>query len=134
MSSPRALVALASVPLLCAGARAQWSSDPLANLAVCAQPGDQAVPRIAAVGDGRTWIGWFDDRGGSYAVYVQLFDRDGVPQLGELEAGLVARAFGAPFSVVSGGIACLVSTALIAARSPRLRRYRRPEAEPAREV
>ena len=81
MSSPRALVALASVPLLCAGARAQWSSDPLANLAVCAQPGDQALPRIAAVGDGRTWIGWFDDRGGSYAVYVQLFDRDGVPQL-----------------------------------------------------
>ena len=59
----------------------------------------------------------------------------GGPQLGEVEAGLVARAFGAPFSVVSGGIACLVSTALIAARSPWLRRYRRPEeTEPASEA
>jgi MFS family permease len=52
----------------------------------------------------------------------------GGPQLGELEAGLVARAFGAPFSVISGGIACLVATAWIAARAPRLRRYRREHA------
>lgn len=81
MSCPRALVALAILPFLSAGARAQWSSDPLANLAVCAQPGDQAVPEIAAVGDGRTWVGWFDNRSGSYALYVQLLDRDGVPQL-----------------------------------------------------
>jgi MFS family permease len=48
----------------------------------------------------------------------------GGPQLGELEAGLVAHGFGAPVSVVSGGIGCLLTTAWIAARTPALRRYR----------
>jgi MFS family permease len=49
----------------------------------------------------------------------------GGPQLGELEAGLVAGAWGAPFSVISGGIGCLIATAWVAARTPELRRYRR---------
>jgi MFS family permease len=49
----------------------------------------------------------------------------GGPQLGELEAGLVAQAWGAPFSVVSGGLACLIATGWIAWRTPALRRYRR---------
>jgi MFS family permease len=47
----------------------------------------------------------------------------GGPQLGEIEAGVVARAFGAPFSVISGGLAALVATVLIAARATRLREY-----------
>jgi predicted MFS family arabinose efflux permease len=49
----------------------------------------------------------------------------GGPQLGELEAGAVANWFGAPFSVVSGGIGCLIATAWIAAATPMVRRYRR---------
>jgi MFS family permease len=49
----------------------------------------------------------------------------GGPQLGELEAGLVAQAWGAPFSVVSGGVACLAATAWVAWTTPSLRRYRR---------
>jgi MFS family permease len=49
----------------------------------------------------------------------------GGPQLGELEAGLVAQAFGAPASVVSGGLLCLAATGWIAARTPELRKYRR---------
>jgi MFS family permease len=49
----------------------------------------------------------------------------GGPQLGEFEAGLVAGAWGAPFSVISGGIGCLIATAWVAARTPELRRYRR---------
>jgi hypothetical protein len=49
----------------------------------------------------------------------------GGPQLGELEAGLVAQALGAPASVVSGGLLCLAATGWIAARTPELRRYRR---------
>ena len=48
----------------------------------------------------------------------------GGPQLGELEAGLVANWFGAPFSVISGGMACLVATAIVAKRTPALRAYR----------
>ncbi len=49
----------------------------------------------------------------------------GGPQLGELEAGLVAQAFGAPASVVSGGLLCLAATGLVAARTPELRRHLR---------
>jgi len=48
----------------------------------------------------------------------------GGPQLGELEAGLVANWWGARFSVVSGGIACLLAVAWIAAETPALRKYR----------
>ncbi|MDD5545043.1 MAG: MFS transporter [Acidobacteriia bacterium] len=49
----------------------------------------------------------------------------GGPQLGEMEAGLVANGFGAPFSVISGGIGCLIATAWIAFSSPLLPKYRR---------
>jgi MFS family permease len=49
----------------------------------------------------------------------------GGPQLGELEAGLVANWFGAPFSVITGGAACLAATAWIAAKTPALVRYRK---------
>ena len=49
----------------------------------------------------------------------------GGPQLGELEAGLVAQWLGPVVSVVSGGLACIVATGWIAATTPALRRYRR---------
>jgi MFS family permease len=49
----------------------------------------------------------------------------GGPQLGELEAGLVANWFGAVTSVVTGGIGCLLATAWVAATTPALRAYRR---------
>jgi MFS family permease len=48
----------------------------------------------------------------------------GGPQLGEVEAGAVAHWVGARFSVVTGGLGCLVATAVIAAITPELRRYR----------
>jgi MFS family permease len=56
-------------------------------------------------------------------VGVNMIFFMGGPQLGELEAGMVAQAFGAPFSVVSGGIGCVVATALIARATPELWRY-----------
>ena len=51
----------------------------------------------------------------------------GGPQLGELEAGAVANWFGAPFSVVSGGIGCVIATVWVAISTPMIRRYRRSE-------
>lgn len=51
----------------------------------------------------------------------------GGPQLGEAEAGFVAKAFGAVWSVVSGGIGCIVATAWIAKATPGLRAYERDE-------
>jgi len=47
----------------------------------------------------------------------------GGPQLGELEAGAVANWLGATFSVVSGGIGCLIATAWVATTTPALRHY-----------
>lgn len=52
----------------------------------------------------------------------QIFFMGG-PQLGELEAGLVAAAFGVPFAIVSGGLATIFMAAIIAWRYPRLRHY-----------
>ncbi|HEX2452292.1 MAG TPA: MFS transporter [Vicinamibacterales bacterium] len=49
----------------------------------------------------------------------------GGPQLGELEAGLVANWLGPVVSVVSGGIGCLIATGWVAAVTPPLRAYRR---------
>ncbi len=60
-----------------AAASAQWSTDPALNTPVCVQPGDQTVPQIAVGADGATWIGWFDNRSGSYAVYAQHLLADG---------------------------------------------------------
>ena len=54
----------------------------------------------------------------------------GGPQLGELEAGLVAQRWGAPWSVISGGIACVLATAWVAWRTPMLRAYRREASAP----
>src|SRR5438552_11211703 len=50
----------------------------------------------------------------------------GGPQLGELEAGAVANWLGATFSVVSGGVGCLLAVACIAAATPELRKYHAP--------
>lgn len=52
----------------------------------------------------------------------QIFFMGG-PQLGEVEAGVVAQLFGAPFAVISGGVGCIVAVGLIARRWPQLRDY-----------
>jgi hypothetical protein len=49
----------------------------------------------------------------------------GGPQLGELEAGAVANWLGATFSVVSGGVGCLLATGWLAGTTPALRHYTR---------
>jgi MFS family permease len=76
-------------------------------------------------------------RGRMIGVNMVFFT--GGPQLGELEAGLVANWLGPVFSVVSGGIGCILATWWIAARTPALRHYRRaghivPPASPLEDV
>lgn len=56
----------------------------------------------------------------------QIFFMGG-PQLGELEAGLVAQLWGPVVAVVSGGIGCLVAVAWTHRRYPELERYRGDE-------
>jgi MFS family permease len=52
------------------------------------------------------------------------------PRLGDLEAGAVAAFVGPIFSVVSGGLACVVGIALLAVALPELRRQRAEEPTP----
>ncbi len=52
----------------------------------------------------------------------QIFFMGG-PQLGELEAGLVAQFFGAPIAVITGGIGCILATSWTARKWPQLWRY-----------
>jgi len=68
-----------------------------------------------------------DEMRGRMSSVVMTFFMGG-PQLGELEAGLVAQAWSAPVSVVSGGIGCMLAAAAVAWRTPALRGYRRESA------
>jgi hypothetical protein len=52
----------------------------------------------------------------------QIFFQGG-PQLGEVEAGLVAAAFGVPFAIVSGGLGCILGLGLVAWKFPQLINY-----------
>jgi MFS family permease len=56
-------------------------------------------------------------------VGVNMLFYLGGPQLGELEAGVVAQWLGAGTSVVLGGLGCLAATTWIAWRTPALRRH-----------
>ena len=51
----------------------------------------------------------------------------GGPQLGELEAGLVADGFGAPISVITGGIGAVLAVLWVARTTPQLRNYHRDD-------
>jgi MFS family permease len=62
-------------------------------------------------------------RGRMTSISMVFFQ--GGPQLGELEAGAIAHWIGAPLSVVTGGLGCLVSTLWVTAATPVVRRYRR---------
>lgn len=55
---------------------------------------------------------------------IELANVASGPMLGNLEAGAVARFFGARFSIVSGGLACLAGTALLAMMLPQFLSYR----------
>ena len=52
----------------------------------------------------------------------QIFFMGG-PQLGEIEAGLVAQFFGVPAAIISGGAGCIIAVAIVAKKWPQLKDY-----------
>ncbi len=58
----------------------QWNSNTAVNTVVSDPTGEQSVQKLALCPDGSTYYSWFDSRGGSYAVYLQKLDVNGVPQ------------------------------------------------------
>ncbi|MEO8511976.1 MAG: T9SS type A sorting domain-containing protein [Ignavibacteria bacterium] len=63
---------------LCVPALTQWNSNTAVNTRVCDTTGEQSVTKLALCPDGSTYYSWFDNRGGSYAVYIQRLDVNGV--------------------------------------------------------
>jgi MFS family permease len=63
-----------------------------------------------------------DEMRGRMTAVGMLFFAGG-PQLGEIEAGVAARLMGGPLSVAVGGLACVVTVGVLAALTPRLRKY-----------
>ena len=63
------------------------------------------------------------DRFRSRMSSVQMAVVQGGPRLGDMESGAVATATSVPFSVVSGGLACIVGAAVIGLLMPRFRHY-----------
>lgn len=61
---------------------------------------------------------------GRMVSIMRLFFQGG-PQLGEIEAGFLAKAIGGPASVVIGGAGVILITSLIAWKNKSLRNYRR---------
>jgi MFS family permease len=67
-------------------------------------------------------------RGRLQGVFIVVVT--GGPRLGDLEAGSVAAAAGTQVSVVSGGLACVVGVALLAAMFPSFAKYDGQDPEP----
>ncbi|NPV57286.1 MAG: MFS transporter [Anaerolineae bacterium] len=63
-----------------------------------------------------------DEMRGRMVAINQVFFMGG-PQLGEIEAGLVAQAFGTSTAIITGGIGCILGVGLVAALWAPLRRY-----------
>ena len=61
-------------------------------------------------------------RGRLFGIHILVVT--GGPRLGDVEAGLVAQLASPAFSVVSGGIACVIGAGLVALAYPELRRAR----------
>jgi len=59
----------------------------------------------------------------------QIFFQGG-PQLGEVEAGIVASLFGVPFAIISGGVGTILAAFLIMTKWPVLREYDSHEPDP----
>ncbi|MBU0476480.1 MFS transporter, partial [Patescibacteria group bacterium] len=63
---------------------------------------------------------------GRMVSIMRIFFQGG-PQLGEIEAGFLAKAIGGPASVVIGGVGVILITSLIAWKNKSLRNYQGKE-------
>ncbi|MFN9332491.1 MAG: hypothetical protein ACK6D1_07805 [Planctomycetota bacterium] len=71
---------LAPALLLVAAAPAQWPAASSPNLPIGDFANEQVVNKVAATPDGGCYVGWFDNRNGGYAVWLQRFDAAGGEQ------------------------------------------------------
>ena len=92
------LSSLAVLALIAAPAAAQYSSDPLSNLAVAGQGHEEAQPKLVPTADGGCYVSWFaSDPAGTpafgYDVRLQRLDRAGNPEWGPNGVLIADRGF-----------------------------------------
>jgi len=63
-----------------------------------------------------------DNLRGRMVSVNQIFFMGG-PQLGEVEAGVVAQLFGIPAAIISGGVGCILAVAAVVRKWPVLLSY-----------
>lgn len=80
MRSRRHVLAPLATLALLPGLAAQWPTSSSPNLPIGDATGEQTLAKIAATADGGCYVGWFDNRSGSYAVYLQRLDPSGAEQ------------------------------------------------------
>jgi MFS family permease len=68
-----------------------------------------------------------DELRGRMVSINQIFFAGG-PQLGEVEAGIVASTVSTPFAIITGGIGCLLAVLIVTVKYPALRNYNGDEA------
>lgn len=56
---------------------------------------------------------------GRMVAINQIFFKGG-PELGEVEAGLVAQSFGIPAAIITGGLGCILATWWVTSKFPQL--------------
>ncbi len=78
---------------------------------------------ISGVFRGTIWAQTIPDRLRGRLAGVEMLSYSIGPTLGNVESGLAARAFGVGGSIVTGGIACVAGTILLASCLPTFRRY-----------
>jgi len=66
--------------LLAASLAGAWPASSDSNLVICDRTGEQSVPKVAASPDGGCYVAWFDHSSGSYCVYAQRLNAQGIPQ------------------------------------------------------
>jgi hypothetical protein len=79
-------IVLAAGLLFSSAAHAQWSSDPMMNLAVATKRmgNDQVQPKVRPLANGNWWVSWFDSNPSApppigYNVFIQAFSANGDP-------------------------------------------------------
>lgn len=90
-----------------------------------------AADVISAVFRGTILVVSVPDRLRGRLTAINILVVTGGPRLGDFEAGAVAQLVSPLFSVVSGGLACVVGVAVMALFAPRLASYRTGEDERA---
>ncbi len=77
------IIQMSLILITAASARAQWPTDPAANMIICDRGGEQTLAKVAATSDGGCYISWYDNSSGNYDVYLQRLNGNGEIQWAE---------------------------------------------------